>query len=68
MSKVIQHLNGLIEIGDKKYSFKEEMYVCRVRFVPSNNDGWGISKDFEHTTNFDAVFLNEFIEKSKQFL
>ncbi|MGF1807539.1 hypothetical protein L4C31_20060, partial [Aliivibrio sifiae] len=63
-----QHLNGLIEIGDKKYSFKEEMWACRVRFVPNDKQGWGVSKNFDYTTNFDTTFLDAFVEKAQQFL
>ncbi|OEF10843.1 hypothetical protein [Aliivibrio logei] len=68
MTKIIQRSDGMIEISDRKYSFKEDMYVCRVRFVLINNDGWGVSKDFNYTTNFDDAFLDDFVENAKQFL
>ncbi|MDD9154970.1 hypothetical protein PVK64_02025 [Aliivibrio sp. S4TY2] len=66
--EIIHRSDGTIEIDKKRYSFKEDMYVRRVRFVPKNNDGWGVSKDVNYTTNFNTEFLDAFVEEAKRFL
>ena len=68
MTTVIQRSDGTIEIGERKYSFKEEMWACRVSFVPNDKQGWGVSKNFDCETNFDTAFLDAFVEKAQQFL
>lgn len=68
MIETIQRSDGTIEIEKRKYSFKKEMWVRRVRFVPINNDGWGISKEVSNTTNFNSEFLDAFVEEAKRFL
>lgn len=66
--ETIQRSDGTIEIEKRKYSFKKEMWVRRVRFVPIENDGWGVSKEVSNTTNFNTAFLDAFVEKAQQFL
>ncbi len=66
--ETIYRSDGTIEIDKKRYSFKEDMYVRRVRFVPKNNEGWGVSKDVNYTTNFNTEFLDAFVEEAKRFL
>lgn len=67
MTRIIQCSGRMLEIIDRKYSFKEDMFVCRIRFILINNNGRGIPTYFSHTTNFDDTFLDAFVESAKQF-